>query len=295
MTQKIIDKAGELGFIKIGFSPPVTPPYFNEFTSWLSKGKNGDMAWLERHIELRRAPSSLLGNCRTVISLAYPYPSQKIVTRDGLSVSRYSQPDKEDYHGRLRRLCNELADEIKKSHRGSVSRVCIDSAPVLERSFAYLSGLGFIGKNNMFIIPGHGSYFYLAEILTTAEIAISSSSPMENLCGSCTLCLDACPGGALEGPFLINASKCLSYLTIEKKGPVDEGIGKKMGNCFFGCDVCQEVCPYNEKEGALNNILPSSGELLDMNEESFMKEFGKTAFARAGLEKIKTNIMAIKG
>lgn len=251
------------------------------------------MTWLERHAELRKNPSSLLKDCRTVLSLAYPHSLKKPGTSDGLSVSRYSQPDRKDYHKRLKILCDELADVIKKTHKGCDVRVCIDSAPILERSFAYLSGIGFIGKNNMLIIPGYGSYFYLAEILTTAEIEFESPGTIETLCLSCTQCIDSCPGGALERPFYLNASKCISYLTIEKKDPVDAEIGGKMGDCFFGCDRCQEVCPYNDKGGGIDIILPSSEELLDMDEESFKTRFGKSAFGRAGFEKIKTNIRAI--
>ena len=295
MSQEISNRAGELGFITAGFSSPVTPPYFDKYISWLSKGKNADMNWMERRVELRKNPSSLLKDCRTVISLAYPYSSQKPCTQDGLTVSRYSQPDLEDYHERLRILCNELADMVKNTYKGCKARVCIDSAPILERSFAYLSGMGFIGKNNMLIIPGYGSYFYLAEILTTAEIEAEPSMPIEILCGSCTLCMDSCPGGALDKPFCLDASKCLSYQTIEKKGPVNAELGGKMGDCFFGCDRCQEVCPYNKKEGEIIITLPATEELLDMDEEAFRERFGKSAFARAGLEKIKSNIRAIIG
>jgi epoxyqueuosine reductase len=293
MSQEIIKRAGELGFIKVGFSPPVTPPFFNEYESWLAGGKNADMAWLERHAELRKNPSFLLEDCRTVISLAYPYSPDRPGTPDGLGVSRYSEPDKGDYHKRLRILCNKLVAVIKEIYRGCDVRVCIDSAPILERSFAYLSGIGFIGKNNMLIMPGYGSYFYLAEILTTAEIDVAPSEPIETLCGSCTLCMDSCPCGALETPFCLDAARCLSYLTIEKNGPVDAETGGKMGDCFLGCDRCQEVCPYNEKGGGMDIILPSSAELLNMDEESFKKRFGKSALARAGFEKIKSNIRAI--
>lgn len=293
ISSKIIDRARDLGFVGVGFSLPQRPLYFDGFTSWLSAHKNAGMSWLEKNLELRENPSLLLQHCRVVISLAYPYSPQKPGTPDGFSASRYSQPDLEDYHYRLRMLCNALCDTIKEAYRGCRVRVCIDSAPLLERSLAYSSGIGFVGKNNMLIIPGFGSYFYLAEILTTAALDIDPVKPVENLCGSCTLCIDSCPAGALEKPYCLNASKCLSYLTVECKEPVNEADARKMGDCFFGCDRCQEVCPINGKEKSMNISLPSTGEFLSMDGEYFQGKFGNTAFARAGLEKIKTNIKAI--
>jgi len=146
----------------------------------------------------------------------------------------------------------------------------------------------------MFIIPGYGSFLFLAEILTTASIPHPETEFMESQCGSCTKCIDACPTGALEAPYSVNASKCLSYLTIEKNGTVDDDTGEKMGNCFFGCDVCQEVCPLNEEDKSTAEILPSINTILNMGDETFQKTFGKTAFARAGLSKIKGNIMNLK-
>jgi epoxyqueuosine reductase len=168
----------------------------------------------------------------------------------------------------------------------------VDSAPILERSFAYQSGIGFIGKNTQFIIPGHGSYLFLAEILTTALIPSPGSPLMESHCGSCNRCLDACPTGALEAPYRLNAAKCLSYLTIEEKEGVDAETGKKMGKSFFGCDVCQEVCPLN-KDPVEEVALPSIDQILGMNEATFQEAFGKTALARGGLAKIKSNIRAL--
>ena len=294
MSKEIIDRAEALGFIGIGFSTPQKPLYFDKFLSWVSARKNADMSWMKRHVELRENPGLLLRDCRTIISLAFPYSSHQPGTPDGLNVSRYSQPDQEDYHHRLRTICSELVCILKDIYKGCKARVCVDSVPILERSLAYASGIGFIGKNNMLIIPDYGSYFYLAEIMTTAAINVSSIEPMKNLCGSCTRCLDACPAGALEKPFYLNASKCLSYLTIENKVHVNKEDGTKMGDCFFGCDRCQEVCPFNAQGKSRDIMLPSTEEFLRMNRESFSVRFGNTALARAGIEKIKANIHAIK-
>jgi epoxyqueuosine reductase len=287
-------KAKALGFIGIGFSRPERPFYMDQFLEWIARRKNAGMSWLERNIEIREDPSRLLKGCRTIISLAYPYPSKKPATPDGFTVSRYSQPTEEDYHLRLKRLCRDLVHMIRDHYAGSDSRICVDSAPLLEKSYGCSAGIGFIGKNNMLIIPGYGSYFCLAEILTTAPMAFSPAESMEHQCASCTLCIDSCPTGALEKPFYLDASRCLSYLTIEYQGALSGETGRKMGDCFFGCDRCQEVCPFNEAEDSRGISLPSTDEFLSMAEESFKKRFGKTAFARSGRAKLRTNIKAIK-
>ena len=294
LTERIIHDAKALGFIAVGFSSPSRPLFFDQFTSWISGHKNGEMSWLERNIRLREDPSLLLDGCRAIISLAYPYSSHKPCTTDGLTASRYSSPDQDDYHYRLKILCSEIVNIIKSYDMGCSTRICVDSAPALERSIAYSAGIGFIGKNNMLIIPGTGSYFYLAEIFTSLPLDIPNNQTMDDRCGSCTLCIDACPMGALEKPFSINASRCLSYLTVEYKGKVGQLEGKKMGDCFFGCDRCQEACPFNGQKNLRETLLPSSEELMQMQDEDFTQRFGRTSLKRAGLEKIKDNIRAIK-
>ena len=291
----LIQQARQLGFVALGFSRPGKPLFFDRFYAWISAGKQGEMGWMGRHLDLRKNPARLLKGCQTVISLAYPYSHKKPCTPEGFSAARYSEPHEDDYHDRLRKLAKIIAGEIKQQYPGTKTRVTVDSAPILERSFAYGSGIGFIGKNNMLIIPGYGSFIFLAEILTTASIPHPETEFMESRCGSCTKCIDACPTGALEAPYSVNASKCLSYLTIEKNGAVDDDTGRKMGNCFFGCDVCQEVCPLNELDKSNAALLPSIDTILNMEDETFRETFGKTAFARAGLSKIKGNIMNLRG
>ena len=196
-------------------------------------------------------------------------------------MARYSAPQKDDYHIFLRKKAERIAVEIKASYPDAKTRVCIDSAPILERSFAHRSGMGFLGKNNMFIVPGHGSYLFLAEILTTALLPPSQDTTItEDLCGDCMRCVDACPTGALERPRNLNASKCLSYLTIEYDGNLDIKTGGRMGRCFLGCDICQEVCPLNRPEKNNEISLPGIREFLKMGEREFKTLFGQTALAR---------------
>jgi epoxyqueuosine reductase len=292
MNQVFIRKAKERGFIAVGFSRPTTPLYFDFFCHWLKEIEIGNMNYLKRNIDIRRDPPRLLKGLKTIISLAYPYPASKPSTPDGYTTSRYSTPQQEDYHLRLKKLGKQLCAFITEIFPGSKSRVCVDSAPILERSFAEMSGIGFIGKNNMLIVPGYGSYCFLVEILTTAQFTIPFFNGEENGCGSCTKCIDMCPTGALKAPFYIDVSQCLSYLTIEAKDAVDKETAEKMGNTFFGCDVCQEVCPFNKKESGVV-ALPSTKEILAMTEIDFKKIFGKTAFERAGMEKLKHNIQAL--
>jgi len=218
MVSAFLQRAKELGFIGVGLSRPGRPLFFDRFKAWLSDRKHADMAWLERNINLREDPTRLLKGCLTIISLAYPYPRSKPETPEGFCVARYADPGAEDYHARLRRICSDLAGLITETYGGSRFRICVDSAPILEKSIACAGGIGFIGRNNLLIIPGHGSYFYLAEILTTAPVEFSTLDPGNNRCGSCTLCVDSCPTGALERPFFLDASRCLAYLTIEYKG-----------------------------------------------------------------------------
>lgn len=245
-------------------------------------------------MHLREDPSLLLEGCSTIISLAYPYSANKPCTPDGCTAARYSRPDRRDYHDTIKGLCKKIVKVMKEYDSRCSARICVDSAPVLERSIAYSSGIGFIGKNNMLIIPWAGSYFYLAEIFTSIHFAVQSVRTAENQCGSCTLCVDACPTGALEKPFSINASRCLSYLTVEYKGQAGALEGRKMGDCFFGCDRCQEACPFNGQEQKREILLPSSDEILNMQEDEFAHRFGRTSFKRTGLEKIKGNIRVIR-
>jgi epoxyqueuosine reductase len=294
MLRRFVEEASRLGFLATGFSRVQTPLYFDHFCAWIAAGKHGDMGWLEQHTDLRRDPGKLLQDCKTVVSLAYPYPRKKPTTSDGFAAARYSQPGEADYHKHLRRISKTLTEQIHACYPGSDTRVCVDSAPILERSFAYAAGIGFIGKNNMLIIPGYGSYFFLVEILTTAPLEFPPNRRKESQCGSCSRCVEACPTGALEGAFSLNATKCLSYTTIEHKGRIEAETAARMGVCFFGCDVCQEVCPFNEGAGKPESVLPSTDRILEMNEEDFQIEFGNTAFARGGLKRIKANIRALR-
>lgn len=294
MIAPIRSEALRLGFIAAGITRAEKPPFYDHFKNWVSAGRHAEMSWLERSVQLRRDPQAVLQGCRTVIALAYPYSQAKPATPDGLTAARFSEPQVRDYHYRLRRLGHDLTAKITAAYPKSRTRVCVDSAPLLERSYAFAAGIGFIGKNNMLIVPGYGSYLFLMEILTTADLAAWPAEPMETQCGACNRCVAACPTGALERPFCVNAAKCLSYLTIEHSSMPDPDTGSKMGDCFFGCDACQEACPFNRGRPARRLALPAAVEILKMTPAEFKAAFGKTAFYRAGLEKTKRNIEIIR-
>jgi epoxyqueuosine reductase len=287
-------RAKALGFAAMGLCLPQRPPFFDAFEERLNAGCFGDMTWLGKYLDLRADPARLLDECRTVVVLAYPYNPSRPSTSDDLFIARYTEPWLEDYHTRLRRHAREVAKAIVSSYPDCRTRICVDSAPIMERSFAFLAGLGFIGKNNMLILPGLGSYFFLGEVLTDAPLPIPKGEPIQGLCGSCTRCVDACPTGALGGPWRLDPSRCLSYLTVEHKGVLNAETGARMGRTFFGCDVCQAVCPFNKGRDDPVVCLPASGEILKMKDEEFQLRFGNTALARGGLERLKPNLRAIK-
>lgn len=290
MISQFTERAKSLGFIAVGFSRPHRPAHFDSFLSRLADRKHADMIWLERNLDVRADPSKLLEGCRTIISLAYPYPNVRHETQDGYRVARYADPSREDYHFLLKRLGEDLSEAIQKDYPGSRSRVCVDSSPLLEKSIAWQSGMGFIGKNTLLVIPAYGSYLFLVEILTTAPLQHPMVEPMPDQCGTCTACVKACPTGALETPYHLNASKCLAYLTIEHKGDISPALGSEMRRCFLGCDRCQEACPFNRGTPTINVSMPSADEILRMGVEDFTQRFGRTSLARPGMKKIKSNL-----
>jgi len=293
MISEFRELSRSLGFVAAGFSRPVRPPHADFLRRWILSGKHGEMAWLSRNWEIREDPTLLLKGCRTVVSLAFPYASAQSASPEGLSVARYASPFEDDYHEGLKERCAPLSRFIKERFPGSRTRVCVDSAPLMERDFACLSGVGFIGKNTQLIVPGLGSYVFLAEILTTAELSETSPARVEDGCGECTRCLEACPTGALEAHYSVDASRCLSYLTIEWRGDVDRETGLRMGNCFLGCDRCQEVCPHNGPMRPHETVLPPASRLMAMDRTEFDLLFGRTALARAGISKIRSNLKAV--
>ena len=240
----------ELGFARIAVVPIEPPRRHAVYTSWLAAGHAGEMAYLAApaHVTQRADLRALLASARSLIVVALAHGRADPIPPDALlrgRIARYARG--EDYHLVMRDRLVALADRLAAAlGRPVASRPCVDSAPVLEREWAERGGLGFVAKNTMVIAPGLGSYVLLGELLVDAELAATApDAPPRPRCGSCRSCLDACPTGALVDAYVLDARRCISYLTIEHRGAIPRELRAAIGTWVFGCDICQEVCPFN--------------------------------------------------
>ena len=242
-------KAQELGFISVGVSKAEElTEEAPRLEKWLKERMHGEMKYMEGHFEKRLDPRKLVPGTKSVVSLLFNYHNPEVNSREGeFKISQYAVGT--DYHFVLKRKLKELLKMMKAEWGDVDGRVFVDSAPVLERVWAAKSGLGWIGKNSLLLSKKKGSYFFTAEMMLDVEFEYDV--PVADHCGSCTNCIDACPTGAIIQPYVVDGSKCISYFTIELKGAIPEPMAGKFDNWIFGCDVCQEVCPWN-KEGALS-------------------------------------------
>lgn len=244
-TDQLKARARELGFDGVGVCAPVPSPHLAEYGEWLEKGYHGTMGYLARQVDLRSSPLKLLPSAKSVIAVSLNY-NQPNPPRPGYPrIARYALG--RDYHKVLRGKLRRLAAWVQSEHPGSECRACVDSAPIFERDYAHLAGLGWFGKNTMLIDSKRGSWFFIGLLLTSVSFELDA--PSNGSCGKCRKCVEACPTGAIvneDGRWQVNARSCISYLTIEHKGDIDSSLVGKIGDWTFGCDVCQEVCPFNE-------------------------------------------------
>lgn len=265
---------------------------------WLESDCEGEMGYLTRNKEKRYDPRLLVEGTKSIVTVLYNYyPKQRIGDSDKFKIAKYAYGA--DYHDVLKRKMHQLLEGIEaQTGKLEGTRLFVDSAPVLDRAWAVRCGLGFIGKNTTLIHPKKGSFFFIGHLFLPIELE-GTGKPLTNRCGRCTKCLDACPSGALEAPFHIDARKCISYLTIEYKGSLAGIDPKTFNGWMYGCDICQDVCPYNRF--ALPNKEPEfqpSERLIAMHDEdwkSLSKEdfdalFKHSAVQRAGYEGLKRNI-----
>jgi epoxyqueuosine reductase len=284
LTQAVKARALALGFDRVAIGPAGPPEHAASFAAWLDAGYAGGMDYLAHTRAERQDPERLLAGCRSVVSLALAYgPREDEPTWSG--VSRYARGA--DYHNLMRPRLAALVDYLRETGGSEVvSRAAVDTSAVLERDLAARAGLGWIGKNANLIAPSAGSYFFIGIVLTTA--ALVADEAVVDHCGTCTACLDACPTRAFVAPRVLDARRCLAYLTIEHRGDVPDEWKPAMGEWLFGCDVCQEVCPWNRKvpsarEPALAPAapLPPLTELVTMDDATFRERFRGTAMKRA--------------
>lgn len=267
---------------------------------WLKNGYNGTMQWMENHIDKRLNPSLLVPNAKSVISLMYNYYTDKKQLQSEVPiVSKYAYGI--DYHFVIKEKLKELFEKIKLQIGEIEGRVFTDSAPVMERSWAALSGLGWIGKNSLLINKNAGSFYFLAEII--CDLELQYDEPSKDYCGTCTACIDACPTQAILPGKIIDSNKCISYLTIEYKDEISDDYKGKFNYRVFGCDICQDVCPWNrfsknhkeEKFEPTDDFLKLSKEdWLEMNEFLFNNIFKHTAVKRTKYSGLKRNIDFLK-
>ena len=298
-TKFIKNKAKDLGFSSVGISKARhLHEEENKFEKWLSKGFQGSMNYLEKNFDKRLDPRKLVPGSKSIISLSYNYyPKKNIDKKNNFIISKYAYG--KDYHKVIKKKLKILFRSIKEKIGDIEGRVFVDSAPVHERAWAKLSGLGWIGKNSLLINEKKGSYFFLAEII--CDLDLEYDSPVANRCGKCTKCIDACPTDAITSAQIINANKCISYLTIENKKEIPTELKNNLNDTIFGCDICQDVCPWNKfskphKEESFNpkNELSSlkKTDWIELTEETFNKIFEGSAVKRAKYEGIIRNIKA---
>jgi len=298
LTATVKERALELGFDRVAVGGAGPPRHGAAFERWLDAGYGGQMAYLSRGRAARLDPERLLPGWRSVVAVALNHAPR----RDDPAwrgVARYARG--RDYHRVIRPRLHALKDVLRTAGGADVrSRASVDTSAVLERSLAASAGLGWTGKNTNLIAPGLGSYFFIGIVLTTAELAPDAEIP--DRCGTCTACLDACPTGAFVAPYTLDARRCVSYLTIEHRGDIDESLHSGVGGWLFGCDVCQEVCPWNRHAPPARDPALAPGEppgspesLIAMTEEAFRERFRGSAIKRARREGLARNARIVVG
>ena len=246
LADRVRKKANELGFDRVGIVAIPKPSTVPELEQWLAEGRHGEMSYLEKWHEIRVGERELEPGMRTAIVVWANYHRPIAVTRHGWRLARYALG--EDYHEVLRARIAALAAFIHAETGAPVgTRSAVDTAPILERDLARAAGIGWVGKNTMVIDTELGSYGFLAELYVDCEIPTEPPAPRPDRCGTCTACIDACPTGAIVSPYVLDARRCISYLTIELRGPIPRELRPLIGDRLFGCDICQEVCPWNAK------------------------------------------------
>jgi epoxyqueuosine reductase len=297
-TSFIKNEAKRLGFLSCGISRAGFLE--NEaplLESWLKNGAHGEMTYMENNFDKRLDPRKLVDGAKSVISFSLNYYSDQVqVDPAAPKISRYAYG--EDYHSVIKTKLKKLIELIQENIGEVNGRAFVDSAPVLDKAWAKKSGLGWIGKNSNLINKKSGSFFFLAELITDLDLEYDTE-PTRDHCGTCTRCIDACPTEAIVAPYVVDGSKCISYLTIELKNELPSHFKGKMDNWMFGCDVCQDVCPWN-KFSMLNtepSFTPnpqllsfSSGDWREITQDTFSKVFKNSAVKRTKFRGLKRNI-----
>ncbi len=296
IKQRLQQLAQDKGFIAVGCAAARRlDEEENKLRSWLEKGYQGSMGYMERNLDKRLDPCLLVPGAKTVIVFLYNYFPAEQQLPDVPKIARYAWG--EDYHRVVKDQIYDIVKELETQTGKINGRVFVDSAPVMERQWAALAGLGWLGKNSLLLRKGVGSYFFIGTVVCDLELEPDQATT--NHCGECTACIDACPTQAIVADGVVDAGRCISYITIESKAPMPDEIRSKSESWVFGCDICQEVCPWNKfsKPHAEPRFEPQQAfhtwdmnEWEQMDENMFKSVFGKTPLTRAGWQKLKNSM-----
>ncbi len=289
VTQQVKDLARAAGFDLVGVASAAPPTHWQAYEDWLGRGFGGQMAYLARNLDRRGDPRAILPGARSILcvgALYHPGPSDGPGSEPTGQISSYARGD--DYHDVMTPRLQAVLDEIRKRWPDTEGKVYVDTGPVLERDFAEAAGLGWFGKHTNLIHQRSGSFFFIGEILLTLDL--QGDAPTTDHCGTCVRCIEACPTDAIVAPYELDSRKCISYLTIELKGAIPKELRTGVGDWIYGCDVCQDVCPWNEKHGQTTEdpaLAPKAGrdrpvlaDLLRMNQAEFSRTFSKSPVKR---------------
>jgi epoxyqueuosine reductase len=298
-THFIKQKAAELGFFYTGISKA---EFLEEeaprLENWLKRNMHGQMGYMENHFDKRLDPRILVPGAKSVVSLLLNYYPEQTQPEGSLKISKYAYGT--DYHFVIKDKLKTLLEAINEEIGEVGGRCFVDSAPVLDKAWAKKSGLGWVGKNSNLINPKSGSFFFIAELIIDLELEYDG--PIKDYCGTCTRCIDACPTDAITEAYVVDGSKCISYFTIELKGQIPNEVNGKFGNWVFGCDICQDVCPWNRfskphNEPAFNphEKFPqlNATDWQEITQEVFQEIFQKSAVKRTGYAGLQRNIRFI--
>lgn len=302
-AEKIKQKAHEIGFHKIGIArAEVLKDEGENLKKWLANDFHGEMKWMEREPEKRANPNLIFEDAKSIVVVALNYftPHEHEENSSKGKVSRYAWGD--DYHDVVKEKLRELLSFIKTLDTSAEGKICVDTVPLMDKAWAVRAGLGWIGKHSNLITKEFGSWVFIGEILLNLELEYDTET-VENHCGTCTACLDACPTNAIVAPFVVDSRACLSYSTIELRSPeFSPEIKENLHGWLYGCDICQDVCPWNRFEKPTeetrfqpreNNVSADLTEILNLLPERYAEKFRRSAMKRTKLGGLKRNAAAL--
>ncbi len=297
LNEKIVNLAVENGFDWAGIAElKENSSGFEKFRQWIENKYHGEMGYLERGLEKRKTPSLILQNAKTILMLALKDQAELNLSKKSPFISRYAWG--EDYHLLIDQKMQQLENQLKEKFPKASFKRYVDTGPIQEKEWAALAGLGWIGKHTNLIHPKNGSYFFLSSLLTDLEV--EKNHPISDHCGKCTACIDICPTQAIIAPYVLDARLCISYLTIELKGPIPRYLRPMIGTHLFGCDDCQEVCPWNRRAkipipSIQNSEVQELIGFLSFSEDQFKKRFFQTPILRTKRRGFVRNVCVVLG